>query len=151
MKTREALRVKKSYVVSRKCFEFGPLLANRPQPKPAEEEGAEPEKPHVDHAELLHISNVSPFPLTVHFSFLANGAALHTPQVKPFSPPPVPDPETGETPPPDLPAARPADAPPIFFLDVPSMTLEPSETRDLRLSAFPDMDGLFEELSLIHI
>ena len=165
VKAREPLKVKKSYVVQRRCFEYGPLLCNRPQPpEPTtttnEETGEETlveVPPHKDHVTPLHITNTSPFPLTVHFSFLANGVALHTHQPRPFSPPPPPPvveeegeeegAESKEAPPAaaEPPEPRAADAPPVFFLQETSMTLEPDQTKDLRISAFPDMDGLFEE------
>ena len=153
VRSREPFRVKKSYVVMRKCFEFGPLLAKRPQPKMAEDlkDGQDPERPHPEHAEVLHISNNSPFAVSVNFSFLADGAALHTPQPRPYSPPPildsadVTDGEAAAPPQAEELPVRPPGSPAVFFLDSSSMDLEPNETRDLRLSAFPDMDGLFED------
>ena len=157
VKARDPLKVKKSYVVIRKCFEFGPLLVNRPQPPPAEEgdDAPPPVPPHKDHDAPLHITNNSPFPVTVHFSFLADGVALWSHQPRPFSPPPqlleedATDVEGGESkdvqPPAEEEVPTRTEPKPVFFLQDTSLTLEPDQTKDLRLSAFPDIDGLFEE------
>ena len=148
VKAKDQLKVKKAYVVQRQCFEFGPLLAKRPRPVP-NDEGVSP-PPHKDHETPLHISNNSPFPVTVQFSFLGDGKAVHTPMPLPFTPPPAlveeEGSETKDAAPPavDMPT-RPADAGPVFFLRETTMTLEPDETKDLYLSAFPDMNGLFDE------
>lgn len=146
VKTRDPLRVHRTFVVARSTFEFGALLVGRPQPElsdqdqPADAGTATFLPPHPEHTEMLHMSNNGPFPLTVRFSFLNDGAGVHSPQPRPFSPTPAPTmPEEGGV------AQELAMRPAVFFVDCFDMVLRPEETRDLRLSAFPDVDGLFEE------
>ncbi|KAL1499824.1 hypothetical protein AB1Y20_012509 [Prymnesium parvum] len=145
LKSRDPLKVKKAFVISRNTFEFGPLLVNRPKPVAAERtEGsdAHPEtsKPHPDHAETFHITNHGPFPLDVYFSFLADGAGVHRRL-------PAPGVGSEDALADELPTRTP-DAGPVFFLSHSKLTLQPEETQDLTVSAFPDMGGLFEETLL---
>ena len=146
LKARDPLATKKAFIISRSTFEFGPQLVGRPQPK-AREDGSM-ERPHADHCELLHMTNNSVFPLTVHFSFLHGGAGIHSHIELPYElPPPPPLAEGEEEAPPEKPAPpeRPQTGDTIFFLGQASMELQPEETQDLLLSAFPDFNGLFEE------
>ena len=159
VKSREPLRVKKSYVVSRKCFEFGPLLAggrSRRRPRRGvrrrrSREAASRPRGAAAHLQQLALPAHRPLllPRCGHRSAYAAASSVRAAASTAAA---VAEGEEAVV---TLPCAvreaeeelvpRPAGSPPVFFLDVNSMTLEPNETRDLRLSAYPDMDGLFED------
>ena len=142
-KSRHPLKSSKTFVVSRNTFEFGPLLVGRARP-------ADGAAAHKENTDSLHISNNGPFPLTVHFSFLNDGTAMHSdiPLVTAVNgAPPVG--EADASPPVERTATQ-----PVFFLSTASMELLPGETQDLVVSAYPDCNGIYlvnsasKELSL---
>ena len=92
------------------------------------------------------MTNSSVFPVTVSFSFLHGGQGVHSHIAPPGDAPPGPPLAEGEKPPtPDPPPERPANPPQVFFASPTTLTLEPDESLDVLLSAFPECDGLFEE------
>jgi len=70
VKSRHPLKVAKTFIVSRNTFEFGPVLVGR--------ERSDEGPVHKENNEALHITNNGPFPLTVNFSFLHGGSAMHS-------------------------------------------------------------------------
>ena len=125
-------RVCKKFVVSRNMFEFGPLLVGK------DKTGRDADAMRTN-GDCFRISNDGPFTAKVNFSFLEGRAGAASVAAGPTE-----GDEGAEAAAAAAPAAKSGKPSDVFVVEPAALELEPGETKELAVWAYPQAEGTVE-------